>query len=52
MDEEEAVHRFEITGEMDRHAVEALTLEVRHLARRFGFEVRDLRVEVVEGETG
>ncbi len=52
MDEEEAVHRFEITGEMDRHAVEALTLEVRHLAQRFGFEVRDLRVEVVEDETG
>lgn len=52
MDEEEAVHRFEITGEMDRHAVEALTLEVRHLAQRFGFEVRDLRVQVREDEAG
>ena len=43
----EAVHRIEITGEMDRHAVEALKLEVQQLAKRYGIDVRDFRIAQV-----
>lgn len=36
-----AVTRIAITGELDRHAVEAIRLMVRRLARQHGFEVRE-----------
>ena len=37
--------RIEITGYMDRNAVEALQLEIRRLARLQGVEITDLRIE-------
>ena len=36
---------LEISGQMDRHAAEALQLEVRRLAKRYGIEIQDIRVE-------
>jgi hypothetical protein len=44
-DSAEAVRRIEISGTLDRHAVEALQLELRRLAKRFGVEIKELRVE-------
>jgi hypothetical protein len=41
------VHRMEIVGDMDRHAMEALYLEVRRLAKRYGVEVKGFRIESV-----
>jgi hypothetical protein len=41
--------RIEITAEMDVHAVEALTLEIRGLARRHGIVLKSLRREKAEG---
>lgn len=46
-DPEESLQRFEITGEMDRVAAEALMLEVRRLAKRCRCEVVDLCLEEV-----
>ena len=40
-----AVRRIEIIGTLDRHAVEVLQLEIRRLAKRFGIEIKTLRVE-------
>lgn len=40
----EVVRRFEITGGMDRHSIEALYLEIRRLAKRFGVTVREFRI--------
>jgi hypothetical protein len=40
-----AVRRIEITGTLDRHAVEVLQLEIRRLAKRCGVEIKTLRVE-------
>lgn len=37
--------RIEITGDMDRAAVEALQLEIRHLARLHGVRIADLRID-------
>jgi hypothetical protein len=37
--------RIEITGALDRQAAEALQLEIRHLARLRGLEIKDLRLE-------
>ena len=37
--------RIEITGDLDRKAVEALQLEIRRLARLQGVEITDLRIE-------
>lgn len=48
----EPVHRIEIRGDLDRHAVEALYLEIRRLARRYGFDISEFRVEKVTGQTG
>lgn len=39
--------RYEIVGEGDAHAMEALRLEISRLARRYGVKVRELRVETV-----
>jgi hypothetical protein len=44
------IGRIEITGELDRGAVEALCLEVRRLARRHGVDVTAVRIEKVRGE--
>lgn len=44
-DSAEAGHRIEITGTLDRHAVEILQLELRRLAKRYGVEIKRLRVE-------
>ena len=44
-DSAKADHHIEITGTLDRHAVEALQLEVRRLAKRYGVEIKGLRVE-------
>lgn len=41
----EGVRRLEITGEMDRHALEAFHLEARRLARHFGLDVKKVRTE-------
>jgi type IV pilus biogenesis protein CpaD/CtpE len=45
------VRRIEISGELDRHAAEALQLELRRLARRHGIDVREARVEKLDEET-
>lgn len=37
------VRRIELRGKLDRHAVEALHLEVRRLARRYGIEITAFR---------
>jgi hypothetical protein len=44
---ERTIRRIEITGDMDRHAAEALYLELRRLAQRHGLEVADVRVDKV-----
>ncbi len=44
-DSAEAVRRIEIIGTLDRHAVEAIRLEIRRLAKRYGVEIKGLRVE-------
>ena len=36
---------LEIIGEMDRHAAEALRLEILRLARGIGIEVEEIRIE-------
>lgn len=48
----EPVRRLEITGEMDRHTVEAFSLEVRRLARRHGLDVKRFRIEKLEEGSG
>lgn len=40
------VQRVEVIGDLDAHAVEELTLEVRRLVRRYGRRVTDLRIAV------
>jgi hypothetical protein len=43
--EGQVCQRIEITGDMDRKAVEALQLEIRRLARLHGVGIADLRIE-------
>ncbi len=43
----EAEERFEVTGDLERHAAEALALELRRLARRYGVEVEEVSIEPV-----
>jgi hypothetical protein len=38
------LRRFEIAGHLDAHAVEALQLEIRRLALRYGVEITMFRV--------
>jgi hypothetical protein len=38
-----------MTGVIDAATIEALELEVRHLARRYGAEIEDFRVEARHG---
>ena len=37
--------RLEISGKMDRHAAEALQLEARRLAKRYGIDMQGIRLE-------
>lgn len=46
-DSSEAVPRIEITGIGDRHAAEALQLEIRRLAKRYGVDIKEIRIEEV-----
>ncbi len=41
----DGVHRVELVGELDAHAAEAFTLEVRRLLKRYKREVTDVRIE-------
>jgi hypothetical protein len=41
----ERIPRVEISGRMDRHAAEALQLEVRRLAKRHGVDIKDVRID-------
>ncbi len=49
-DRAEAVHRIEITGTLDRHAVEALRVEIRRLSKRYGVDIKEFRIERVEAD--
>lgn len=42
-----AVQEIEITGDLDGHATEALRLELRRLAERYGAEIKEFRIEEV-----
>jgi hypothetical protein len=42
--------RLEITSAADRHALEALQLEIRRLAREHGFEVTEVRIADAEDD--
>ncbi len=42
-----AVLEIEITGDLDAHAAEALWLELRRLAKRYGAAIEEFRVEEV-----
>jgi hypothetical protein len=37
--------RVAISGQMDRHAAEALRLELRRLAARCGIEIKEVKIE-------
>ncbi len=41
----ERTTRLEISGKMDRHAAEALQLEARRLAKRYGIDIRGISLE-------
>lgn len=45
------VERIEITARLSRQSLEALYLELRHVAKRYGAEIKEFRVESVTGET-
>lgn len=45
MPDESRQIRLEISGPLDRAALEALRLEIRELARRYGLTLKDLRME-------
>ncbi len=49
-DGEGQVSRFQISGDLNRHALEALHLELRRLAARHGVEVAEFRVEKAEDD--
>ena len=55
-DRAEADERIAIAGRMTRHDAEALQLEIRRLAKRYGVEIAALRVErrdeIVSGKRG
>ena len=46
-----SVHRIEVTADLDGHAVEALYLEIRRLAKRYGVDIKEFRIEKVADET-
>lgn len=49
---EDFVREIKIAGDLDRHAAEALQLEIRRLAKRYGFEIEEFRIEKGEEEAG
>lgn len=51
-DRPDVIHRIEITGDMDRHAMEALYLEIRRLARQYGVKIKEFRIGTVPDEGG
>jgi hypothetical protein len=44
--------RIEVVGDLDAAAAEALRLEIRRLARRYGVDVVELRIDRQGGEPG
>jgi hypothetical protein len=46
----ERIPRLEISGVMDRHAAEALQLEARRLAKRYGIDIEVIGPERPEEE--
>ena len=42
---DERIPRVEISGRMDRHAAEALQLELRRLAKRHGLDIKEVRID-------
>ena len=46
----ERIPRLEISGVMDRHAAEALQLEARRLAKRYGIDIEVIGPERSEEE--
>lgn len=49
-DADEVTHRLEITGDFDRQALEALQLEIRRLAKRYGIDITKIEIEKVREE--
>ena len=47
---DEGIPRLEISGVMDRHAAEALQLEARRLAKRYGIDIEVIGTERPEEE--
>jgi type IV pilus biogenesis protein CpaD/CtpE len=41
----DVIQHLEISGDLDRRTAEALRLEIRHLAKRTGVEIKELRIE-------
>ena len=46
----EGVYRIEISGNLDRHAAEALQLEICRLSKRYGLEIQETRIEKVAND--
>jgi hypothetical protein len=46
----ERITHLEISGVMDRHAAEALQLEARRLAKRYGIDIEAIGLERPEEE--
>lgn len=49
---EDFIREIKILGNLDRHAAEALQLEIRRLARRHGVEIDEFRIEEAQDEAG
>jgi hypothetical protein len=45
---EERPFHFEVRGDLDRHAAEALRLEIRQLAKQYGLDISAVLVEPAE----
>jgi hypothetical protein len=43
---------MEITGDLDRYMAEILRLEIRQLARRFGLDIGEYRIETASKDSG
>lgn len=50
-DDEVVIYHVEITGPLGRRALETLQLEIRHLAKRYGAEIKELRIEEAKDES-
>jgi hypothetical protein len=47
----ERVDRIQIVGDLDPHDAEALQLEIRRLAKRYG-RIKDLQIETARAKPG